>query len=505
MATPRRRIGDLARGETPVLGIDFGTTNTVAAWFDSDGEVQLVPISNQSHTLPSIVHYGPSGKTLVGTPARQEILDDPPNTIFGFKRFLGRRFDSPFVAEHRGRYAYDLCEGADGQVAVRIRNEVIHLEEVAARVFDRITELCRAMGPRFEECVLTVPSHFTLRQREMIRVVAENSGLQVRAMVNEPTAAALYYAKQRTSDELVLVYDLGGGTFDATLLRVRRGIAEVIGTGGDAFLGGANFDERIAEHLLETFERTHGLDLRGQAIVMQRVAFAAETAKIALSTEESFDLRVPLVAKKEGRFLDLVHRLDRDELESIVAPLVERTLGLCREMIDYSGVPTAEISEMVFAGGQTRMPAIHQRMAQVFKVDPTERADPSFGVAIGAAMLGQGPQLLSDVLSVPIWAMAAGAAAKKIIPQNTFLPCALTYVLSIRPTEGQPLVVVVYQSLEEASTDRDILGILRAPAAWLSQNSGALTLEVRMSQACELSFFLEAAQGRRVPLELTPP
>jgi len=277
----------------------------------------------------------------------------------------------------------------------------------------------------------------------------------------------------------------------------------VIGTGGDAFLGGANFDETIAEHLLETFEHEHGLDLRGDPIVMQRVAFAAETAKIALSTEETFELRVPLVAKKEGRFLDLVHTLTREDLESIVTPLVERTLGLCREMIDYSGVPDAEISEMVFAGGQTLMPAIRKRMGQNFKVDPIDRADPSYGVAIGAAMLGQGPQLLSDVLSVPIWAMAAGAAAKKIIPQNTFLPCSLTYPLPFRPPEGQPLVVVIYQSLEEASTDREILGILRAPSAWLGDNPGKLILEVRMSQACELSFFLEAADGRRLPLDLT--
>ena len=251
-----------------LLGLDFGTTNTSAAWCDAQGEVHLVPVREGVHTLPSVVCFH-GGGTLVGEPARQLAADDPRHTIYGVKRFLGRRFFSDYVGRHRSRFVFQLAEGAEGMTAIEVHGKVVPLEEVALAIVRRMVELANiALGEPFEECVCSVPAHFSQRQRRIIAGVVKSAGLRLKAMVNEPTAASLFYAKHQSEDTKVLVYDLGGGTFDVSVLEIQGGTFHVLGTGGDGFLGGVDFDIRLTEYLLERFEKEEGIRLRDDPVVV---------------------------------------------------------------------------------------------------------------------------------------------------------------------------------------------------------------------------------------------
>jgi molecular chaperone DnaK len=488
----------------PVLGIDFGTTNTAAAWVDAKGTMQIVPVREDANVLPSVVSFHGSGQPLVGHSARELIVDDPQHTIWGVKRFLGRRFLSDFVGRNRGRFVFKLVEGTDGMTAVEMNGAVVPLEDVAFHILARIVELAHiAAGEQFEECVISVPANYTFRQRQVIRRVAERL-LSVKSMINEPTAAALYFAKGAGIEERVLVYDLGGGTFDATLLHLHDGLVEVLGTGGDAFLGGTDFDLRIVEDLLERFQDEQGLDLHADVVVAQRVQFAAERAKIALSTDEQTNLRVPCVAMRDDHFLDLQAVLTRRDLETLCAPLIERTLGICEQIMARAGVRPADLSETVLVGGMTRMPALRTRIAQVFPVNPRRRIDPDIAVAVGAALHGQGAQRLVDVISVPIGVMIPGAPPEEAVRQSMPLP-AVRRVKVARPAAGKPLNMIFFEAVDLTSIDRDILGNVQVPADWLANNHGDLALEVRMSASFELSIFIHASEGGRLPLELAEP
>jgi len=488
----------------PVLGIDFGTTNTAAAWVDANGTMQIVPVREDANVLPSVVAFKRGAQPLVGHAARELIVDDPANTIHGVKRFLGRRFLSDFVGRNRARYVFKLVEGSDGMTAVEIGGEVIPLEDVAFHILARIVELAHiAAGTQFEECVISVPANYTFRQRQVIRRVAERL-LSVKAMINEPTAAALFFAKGAGVEERVLVYDLGGGTFDATLLKLHEGLVEVLATGGDAFLGGMDFDLRIVESLLERFENDRGVALHNDVVVTQRIQFAAERAKIALSTDEQTNIRVPCVAMQGDSFLDLQSALNRRELETLSAPLVERTIGICEQILARAGMKPADLSETVLVGGMTRMPALRDRLSQVFPVNARRRIDPDVAVAVGAALHGNGAQRLVDVISVPIGVMIPGAAPEEAVRQSTPLP-AVRRVKVGRPPEGRPLNMIFFEAVDMTSIDRDILGNVQVPADWLASNHGDLALEVRMSASFELSIFVHATEGGRLPLELMAP
>jgi molecular chaperone DnaK len=498
----------------PVLGLDFGTTNTAAAWWDGRGKLHTVPVRENVFTLPSVVCFHGTGNVLVGDPARQLMGDVPLSTLYGVKRLMGRRFLSDYVGRHRGRFPFKLVEGPGGLAAAEIRGQVVPLDEVAGHVIARIVELANIdAGAELEECVVAVPAHFTHRQRAVIREAVGRAGLRVRAMVNEPTAAALYHARVHGSDaETVLVYDLGGGTFDTTLLRVRRGLAEVLATGGEAFLGGSDFDHRVIDQLMSRFEHDNGIDLRSDLMVQQRLLFAAEVAKIALSDELTTRIRVPCVTVHEDRFIDLDFEMTRDHLERVCAPLIERTIGITLQVIGHAGLQADQIDEVVLVGGQTKMPAIARRLREVLKikVPPTdgetsfaEKVDADLGVAIGAATFGYGMNVLVDVNAIPVGVMLPGQGPHEAIPQNTALPCVKRMNLT-RPTAGSPLPMVVYESVDATSIDRDVLGRLMVDAAWLEANPGDLSLEVRMSADFELAFTVHAKDGGSERLTLIP-
>jgi molecular chaperone DnaK len=484
---------------TPILGIDFGTTNTSGAYFDKDGKLRLVKVTEKSHVLPSVVWYHASDDALVGHGARAQIVDDPRHTVFEAKRFLGRRFQSEFVAKNRDRFAFDLVEGTDGYCAVRVHERVAPLLEVAARIVEHIATLAhRASGEEFADCVMTVPAHATFRQREAMRLAAEMAGLTVRAIVNEPTAAALYYANLRNPHQTVLIFDLGGGTFDATIMSVENRVVKVLATGGDGFLGGANFDAQIAEHFAAEFQERHGLDLRADRLVMQRLMFGAESAKIALSSQEERRVRIPCVTQRDGQFIDVDTTLTRQAMEEICFQLIERTASACDDVLERAGLKAEQIDELVFVGGQTRMPVIRKRFGHFKRFSSDKDVHPELGVAIGAAILGRniarGVSGLADVVPMPISVMTPGGGAHEVIAANSPVPCKRSLVLEGLPPWQAPVPVVIFESLDATSIDREIFGMVQVGPEW--RVSGAPSLQLELGQDFTLKARLTAPDGR---------
>jgi molecular chaperone DnaK len=489
----------------PVLGLDLGTTNTVAAWADDAGQVHVVPVDDKSHALPSVVcFHGGRDRVLVGESARALLADDPKNTIFGAKRFLGRRYLSDYVGRNRGRFLFHLVEGADGLTAVEIRGEAVPLDEVALRLVERILELANAAaGVQFEECVVACPAHFHHRQRHALRDVVERAGLRVHAMINEPTAAALRSASTRQAASTVLVYDLGGGTFDTTLMRVDAGVVEVLGTGGDAFLGGSEFDARVVDSIVRRFDLEHGVDLRLNPIVLQRLAYAAENAKISLSENDNALVRVPCAHMTGDGFIDLEYMLTRGDIEDACNPLVERTLGIAEQTVQHAGMTLDDVDQVLLVGGQTKMPRVRQRVRESISPNVDDVFDADAGVAAGAALKGLGEDLLTDVLSVPICAMVPGAGPSVVLDRNARLPATSTLPLT-RPPPGAPLPVIIYEAVDPTAIDRDVLGALRVEADWLAAHEGDLELATKMDEAYGVSFAVHVGAETRL-LELTPP
>lgn len=485
----------------PVLGIDFGTTNTSAAFVDAAGKLRLVKATEKSYLLPSVVWFHAPGKALVGQSARTQIVDDPKNTVFEAKRFLGRRFSSEFVAKTRGRYAYELAEGADGTCAVKVQGEVTPLRDVAALVLQRIAELAAEAngGARLEQCVLTTPAHASFRQREALRAAANKAGLSVLAVVNEPTAAALCYANLRNPQQRVLIFDLGGGTLDATLMSVQNRVVSVLATGGDAFLGGADFDAAIAERFAQRFVERHGVDLRESKVVMQRLGFAAESAKIALSTRDQAKVRIPCVAQKNGRFIDLEGTLTRAGMEAMVEPLIERCAAACDDLLARSRLSAESVDELVLVGGQTRMPAIRQRFASFPRMAPDREVHPELGVAIGAAILGRnlsrGSPGLQDVAPMPISLMVPGGATVQVIAANTPVPCTRSVPLQGLPPWEAPVPLGIFESLDATSIEREIFGTVMVGPEWRVGKS-ASSLQLELARDFTLKAKLLSSDGR---------
>lgn len=495
----------------PILGIDFGTTNTSAAWFDAQGKLKVVPVNEKSAVLPSVVWF-PSAdlsKCLVGQSARTQLIDDQKHTVFGAKRFLGRRFNSEYVSKHREKFAFDIVEGGDGYSAVLIYGQTIPLVDVAGVVVrDIVARAARAAGHKFERCVMTVPAHASVRQREAVRKAAESAGLKVAAIVNEPTAAALFYANLRSPKQTVLIFDLGGGTFDATVMRVENRVVKVLATGGDAFLGGGNFDEAIADTFAQQLEVGQGVPVRKNRTVMQRLALAAEFAKIQLSRTEVMDVRVPVVAQRQnGGFIDFQQRLTRERMEEIVTPLVERCMGATEDVLTRAGLQAKDIDELVLVGGQTRMPMIRKRLAHFPHVSSEKDVHPELGVAVGAAILGRNlartkTSGLNDVVAMPISVMLVGGRTAEVIPANTPVPCKCTTPLAGLPPWSAPVPLLLFESLDQTSVDREIIGTVHVSEEWRTQKEITPSLELSVGQDFSLTARIVAPGGMQTQLQI---
>jgi molecular chaperone DnaK len=490
----------------PVLGIDFGTSNTSAAWTDDEGRVRAVPMRDDGSTsMPTVVWYDGKGNFLAGQSAQEMALADPENTIYSFKRFLGRRYESDFVNRLKDRVPYRIVAAPDGGVAVESHGRVRPIAETTFHVISRVLELAQAHlhASSFEECVLTVPAHATFRQRRALRQAAEMAGLDVKAILNEPTAAALFAQRATGPEETVLVFDLGGGTFDCTLLTSMRGRMKVIATSGDAELGGVDFDNKIVDLLIAKYHEKTGLDIRCDSVVMQRLAFAAERAKIQLSTELSAHIAVRCIAGTAGGgFMSLERELMRSELETAVSGLIERALGLCDEMVERAHKKREDVGTLLFVGGATRMPAVRQRLMGAFQLDANRQPDPDLAVASGAALFGKWLHMMTDVAPMSIGFMMPGGASQEIMAPSSVVPCVRKVPLT-RPTEG-PLVIAVYEAVSSTSTEREMLGSAQVDPQWLQIHPGPLVLEARMNGEYELELWASAEDGARIAVKLNP-
>lgn len=494
---------------TPVLGIDFGTTNTAAAWCDEQRKIHLVPVAEKRYVLPSVVWYRSAESTLVGHPARDELGRDPQNTLHHIKRFVGRRFNSQVVNQGRARFAYPIVQGQGGLAATTLYGETLSFADVAFSVIARIHELaCASTGLDFERVALAAPANFGYAQRRAIRSAAERAGLEVVAMINEPTAAALFHAGRRPDGSRLLVFDLGGGTFDVTLLELGQHQVQVLATTGDAFLGGFDFDDVLVAHLAEVVREQSGVEIRTQPGVLHRVSLAAEHAKMALSRHERTRVHLPfLTMDTAGGIVDLSTEITRADYEQLCLRLLARLAGCVEACLETACVQPTEVDELIFIGGQTRMPAIRDYFSQRFPVADTGPVHTELGVAIGAAILGRtldddhAPKL-RDVVPVPIGLMTPHGGSVTILAANTPVPSVHRTTVPTPPGPSDGLVMGVFESFDLTGVDREMLGLLKLETAWLDQVGGSFELHTRMGRNFDLEF-AAVAGDRSLRLDLS--
>ncbi len=456
----------VTRASRVTIGIDLGTTNSCAA-IVKNGRPYVIPSREGYNTVPSIVALNSRKRVVVGHLARAQLLSNPADTVYGAKRLIGRPFDSRPVQQIRESFAYQVVEGDDGMAAVELGGKRLSLEQVAALVLKEVKEVAQNhLGEEVNRAVITVPAYYNERQREAVRRAGALAGLRVERIVNEPTAAALAYAYGRSLRQRVLVYDLGGGTFDASVLELQDNVYEVVSTGGDAFLGGIDFDNRIVARLLEHYEHTARRPFDGDRVALSRLVDAAERAKCALSERQEFHVQLPFLAMKEGEPVTLDATLTRDEVVKLVEPLVQRTLAVCRDTLDAKGLTPADLDEVILVGGQSRMPLVHEHVRAFFGKAPSRAVHPDEAVAIGAALLAHslgsaaGPVLI-DVLPMAIGIAAADGKVRPIFERNTPLPSRKQVGLATTGDGQTEFELVVVQGDALLAEDCEYLGTLR--------------------------------------------
>jgi molecular chaperone DnaK len=473
-----------------VLGIDLGTTNTAAVAFgQAHGAVSIQHGRNRS-MMPSVVSFKNPHLPIVGWVAKEMMVSDPMSTIYGWKRFLGRSEKSEYVSRYRDRFPFRIHADDQHQLGALVGDDVIPFVEIAALVLEQIRlQASAALSAEVRKCVISVPAHFANAQRDTVLEAGKRAGLDVLKLVNEPTAAALAFGLDQRLDSRVLVFDLGGGTFDATILEVVDNIFDVKATQGDGFLGGADFDRALMNHLLQQCWSKHKVDLSDRPIVAQRILGAAEAAKIALSTVESVRVHVPMLGTDpRGAIFDLECTVERAELERLTAPLVEKAIGIVEKMLMSEGLSARDIDYVIAVGGQSRMPLVRRRLAQVLGKEPLGHLDPDTCVAHGAALVARSQTdlagaVLLDVLSVPVGVVFPGGRTEFLFEANTSLPS--TSVVRLPDPGGRGLVIGVWQGADVTSSERQILGLVRMSPNLFHAGTD-FGLEVTMSEGLDL-------------------
>jgi molecular chaperone DnaK len=456
----------IQRPSRAVIGIDLGTTNSCAAVV-KDGRPYVIPSREGYNTVPSIVALNSRQQLVVGHLARAQLLTNPRQTVYGAKRLIGRPFDSEVVQEIRSKFAYEIVADANGLASVRLGAETLSLEQVSALILREVKEVAQNhLGEEVNRAVITVPAYYNERQRAAVRQAGALAGLHVERILNEPTAAALAYAYGRHLNQRVLVYDLGGGTFDASVLELDDNVYEVVSTGGDTFLGGVDFDARIVDRLLEVWREQHGEPFAGDRVALSRLVDAAERAKCALSERADFPVQLPFLAMKAGEPMSLDAVLRREELVGLVEPLVARTLEVCREVLAAKGLATSDIQEVLLVGGQSRMPLVHEKVAAFFGRPPSRSVHPDEAVAVGAALLAHSlgsaeGVVLIDVVPMSIGIGMPGGRVKTIIGRNTPLPTRKQYGLATTRDGQTEFELVVVQGESAVASECEYLGTLK--------------------------------------------
>jgi molecular chaperone DnaK len=445
-----------------VIGIDLGTTNSVVSVVEG-GNPTVIANQEGSRLTPSVVGFTKDGEILVGQVAKRQAITNPENTVFSIKRFMGRRYDE--VLQEIKLVPYKVVKASNGDARVEVRGKQYSPPEISAMILRKLKEAAEAyLGEKVAQAVITVPAYFNDAQRQATKDAGKIAGLEVLRIINEPTAAALAYGLDKKKDETISVYDLGGGTFDISILEIGEGVFEVKATNGDTHLGGDDFDQRVMDWIAEEFKKEHGIDLRRDRMALQRLKEAAERAKIELSTTVQTEVNLPFITADASGPKHLVLTLTRAKLESLVADLVERTLGPCRQAMQDAGASAKDINEVILVGGQTRMPKVQEAVKALFGRDPHKGVNPDEVVAVGAAVQGAvltgevKDLLLLDVTPLSLGIETLGGVMTTLIARNTTIPTKKSERLTTASGNQPSVEVHVLQGERPMARDNRTLG-----------------------------------------------
>ncbi len=473
-----------------ILGIDLGTTNSCMAIVE-DGAPQIIPISPNDRTMPSMVAFTPKGRRLVGHLAKRQALVNPKNTIFAAKRLIGRRWSSKERKELEKYLPYKLVEGPQDDIRIEVNGEIYSPTEISSIILAELKRIAEDhLASQLKYAVITVPAYFNDNQRQATKDAGKMAGLEVLRILNEPTAAALAFGLGREEQVKVAVYDLGGGTFDISILELQSGVFEVISTAGDTFLGGEDFDNRVIEWIIHEFAKEHQIDLRDDPLTFQRIKEAAEKARCELSFSEEVEITIPfLYTDQEGRTYHLNKKFPREKLEALTEDLIARTISICELAIQHAELTPRDIDEVLLVGGMTYMPKVREEVANFFNRKVRSDIDPHEAVAMGAALQGEtlvkdeSNVLLLDVTPHSLGIMIAGGFYQVLIERNTPLPCSKSHIFTTVKDYQTQVRIIVLQGESANAEENEVLGELI-----LDDIPPALRGEVEI----EVTFFISA-------------
>jgi molecular chaperone DnaK len=448
-----------------VIGIDLGTTNSCVSVMEG-GKPRVLENAEGANTTPSIVAFADDGERLIGLPAKRQAVTNPTNTFFAIKRLIGRRYEDPLVEKDKKLVPYKIVKGPTGDAWVEANGKAYSPQEVSAFILQKMKETAEAkLGEPVTQAVITVPAYFNDAQRQATKDAGKIAGLEVLRIINEPTAAALAYGLDKKKEaKTIAVYDLGGGTFDISVLEIGDGVFEVKSTNGDTFLGGEDFDMKLVSYLADEFKKEQGIDLRNDKLALQRLKEAAEKAKIELSSASQTEINLPFITADQSGPKHLTMKLTRAKLESLVDDLILRTRGPCEQAIKDAGLKAADIDEVVLVGGMTRMPKVQQVVKELFGKEPHKGVNPDEVVAVGAAIQGgvlKGEVkdvLLLDVTPLSLGIETLGGVFTRLIDRNTTIPTKKSQVYSTADDNQNAVTIRVFQGEREMAADNKLLG-----------------------------------------------